>query len=98
MSISEEEHREIMFWYKKGLVDKMIGKKVDRTRRTILNWRKKHALKANGKKEKISDNKIAKITLYNQKGFSITEIASKVNCSTGSVYYWINKNRKNNDK
>ncbi|MGM0502510.1 MAG: helix-turn-helix domain-containing protein [Bacillota bacterium] len=31
--------------------------------------------------------------LWYKKGFSISEIAKKVNCSSGSVYYWINKKK-----
>lgn len=91
MTISKNQHEKRMYWYKKGLVDWEIGKKVDRTRKTIYNWRKKHKIKANGKKEKLSDDKIEKINSYNKQGFSIAEIAKKVNCSSGSVYYWINK-------
>lgn len=91
MSISEKEHRKRMLWYKKGLVDKEIGKKVNKTKHTIYHWRKKHGLKANGKKSKLCNNKIKKIHDYNKRGFSIAEIARKVSCSTGSVYYWINK-------
>ena len=41
--------------------------------------------------EKLSDKKIKKILLYNKQDFSISEIAKKVDCSNGSVYYWINK-------
>lgn len=79
-----------MFWYKKGLIDKKIGEKVNKSQRTIFNWRKKHELKANGKKSKLSNDKIQKIRYYNQQGLTIAEIARKISCSTGSVYYWIN--------
>lgn len=91
LSISEEEHSKRMFWYKKGLVDKEIGEKINKSQYTIYSWRKKHGLTANGKKSTLSDNKIKKIYDYNKRGFSIAEIARKVSCSTGSVYYWINK-------
>ena len=91
MSLSKKEYKKRLFWYNKGLIDKEIGEKVNRTQNTIYQWRKKNGLKDNGKKSTLSDNKIKKIHNYNKRGFSITEIARKVNCSTGSVYYWINK-------
>jgi transposase len=91
LSLSKKEYKKRLFWYNKGLIDKEIGEKVNRTQNTIYQWRKKNGLKANGKKSTLSDNKIKKIHNYNKRGFSITEIARKVNCSTGSVYYWINK-------
>lgn len=98
MTISKNQHEKRMYWYKKGLVDRKIAEKVNRTKKTIYIWRKNHGLKANGKTKELSKEKIDKIYFYNQKGFSISEIAEKVNCSSGSVYYWINKQPKNNDK
>ncbi|MFN2341220.1 MAG: helix-turn-helix domain-containing protein [Halanaerobium sp.] len=95
MSISEEEHNKRIFWYKKGLIDRKIAEKVNRTKQTIYNWRKTHGLEANGKNKKISVKKIKKILSYNKQGFSISEIARKVGCSNGSVYYWINKKAEN---
>ena len=91
LGIKEIKNKKRMELYNQGLTDKEIAKKLKNNKKTIYLWRKKNNLSANGRKSKISDNKLRKIFFYSQMDLSYNEIAKKSDCSVGSVYYWLNK-------
>ncbi len=69
--------------YKEGLTDRQIGDIIDKSPRSVWEWRKKQGLKSNAYH---LDWKLGK-ELYD-KGRNDREIAEALGCNESSVYTW----------